>query len=114
MPLFPTTDTLRSSFSTSTPFPSQKPDSRESQGYALSSLPSSLPSRRFRPCIFSDIFLSRDALEDTKAKAEKLKNAAAHEFDKASHKAQDAAGPIELYSLKYFVACTMGGILACV
>jgi solute carrier family 25 phosphate transporter 3 len=31
-----------------------------------------------------------------------------------SEKAQAKAGGIELYSAKYYAACTVGGILACV
>ena len=105
MTLFPNQDTLRSSFSSSTPFSKRTRKGNESQGFV---------SSRLRHCTFSDIFIARDALEGAKGKAQKLKNVTAHEFDKASHKAQDAAGPIELHSLKYFAACTIGGILACV
>jgi solute carrier family 25 (mitochondrial phosphate transporter), member 3 len=36
------------------------------------------------------------------------------EFSKASNAAQAKAGKIELYSAKYYAACTFGGIMACV
>ena len=105
MTLFPTHAALESSFNKSVPSLDRKTRKLNSQNHA---------SLGLRACTFSDIYLARDALEDTKRKAQKLGDAAVHEFDKASHKAQDAAGPIELYSFKYFTACTMGGILACV
>jgi len=43
-----------------------------------------------------------------------LSEAAEHEYEKASQKAQAKVGGIELYSAKYYAACTVGGILACV
>jgi len=53
--------------------------------------------------------------DDVKAKAAKVGDAAAAtKFDKASNKAQATAGTIELYSPKFYAACTFGGLLACV
>lgn len=49
-----------------------------------------------------------------KEKAQELSAEAAKEYEKASKKAQAKAGSIELYSGKYYAACTVGGILACV
>ena len=46
-------------------------------------------------------------------KAQKLSDAAVQEFEKASQAAQDKAGKIELYSAKYYAACTFGGVMAC-
>lgn len=43
-----------------------------------------------------------------------VKKTAAHEYEAASQKAQQTAGHIELYSPKYYAACTLGGLLACV
>lgn len=60
------------------------------------------------------IFSAWSAADTVKDKAEQLTDAAAKEFEKASHKAQAKAGTIELYSAKYYAACTVGGILACV
>lgn len=53
-------------------------------------------------------------IDDVKDKANKLSNEAAKEFEKASAKAQAKTGTIELYSPKFYAACTLGGLLACV
>lgn len=53
-------------------------------------------------------------MDDAKNKAQKLSKEAQAEFEKASSKAQAKAGKIELYSGKYYAACTFGGLLACV
>ena len=47
-------------------------------------------------------------------KAQKLGAEATKEFDKASAAAQAKAGSIELFSGKYYAACTFGGMMACV
>lgn len=60
------------------------------------------------------LFPAWSAVDDVKHKAEAVGHAAAQEFDKASHAAQAKAGKIELYSPKYYAACTFGGLLACV
>lgn len=52
--------------------------------------------------------------EDAKSKAQKLSKEAQAEFEKASKAAQKKAGHIELYSAKYYAACTVGGLFACV
>jgi solute carrier family 25 phosphate transporter 3 len=51
--------------------------------------------------------------DDVKSKASELSNKAAKEFDKASAAAQAKTGQIELYSPKFYAACTFGGLLAC-
>lgn len=51
--------------------------------------------------------------DDAKAKTVQLSAEAQKEFEKASIKAQAAAGKIELYSAKYYAACTFGGLMAC-
>lgn len=53
------------------------------------------------------------AAEDAKNKAGKLSDAAVAEFEKSSNKAQAKVGGIELYSSKFYAACTIGGIMAC-
>lgn len=53
-------------------------------------------------------------VEDAKGKAKQLSAEATAEFEKASAKAQAKAGHIELYSGKYYAACTFGGLMACV
>lgn len=52
--------------------------------------------------------------EDAKSKVGQLGEEAAKEYEKVSAKAQEKAGKIELYSAKYYAACTFGGLLACV
>lgn len=52
--------------------------------------------------------------EDAKSKANALSKEAQAEIMKASAKAQEKAGKIELYSAKYYAACTFGGLMACV
>jgi len=46
-------------------------------------------------------------------RANKLSEEASQELAKASAKAQKKVGGIELYSPKYYAACTLGGLLAC-
>ncbi|KAF5249984.1 hypothetical protein FANTH_4784 [Fusarium anthophilum] len=52
-------------------------------------------------------------IQDAKGKAKELSAEATAEFEKASAKAQAKAGKIELYSGKYYAACTFGGLMAC-
>ncbi|KAH7005319.1 mitochondrial carrier domain-containing protein [Fusarium venenatum] len=52
-------------------------------------------------------------IEDTKGKAKQLSAEATAEFEKASAKAQAKTGKIELYSGRYYAACTFGGLMAC-
>lgn len=60
------------------------------------------------------IFSAWSAVDEAKDKAADLANSAAKEYEKASSVAQQKAGKIELYSGKYYAACTFGGLLACV
>ena len=52
--------------------------------------------------------------EDAKSKANALSEEAQRELKKASAAAQAKTGQIELYSAKYYAACTFGGLVACV
>lgn len=61
-----------------------------------------------------ELYGTWSAVDDAKDKAHKLSDAAVKEFEKASGKAQAKAGTIELYSPKFYAACTFGGLLACV
>lgn len=61
-----------------------------------------------------ELFSVYSVVEDAKDKAQKLSAEATKEFEKASSAAQAKAGKIELYSGKYYAACTFGGLLACV
>ncbi|KAI4191530.1 MAG: hypothetical protein LQ348_003509 [Seirophora lacunosa] len=58
-------------------------------------------------------FPAWSAVDDMKTKAGALSNEAQKEISKASSAAQAKAGEIELYSLKYYAACTFGGLVAC-
>ncbi|KAJ5998629.1 mitochondrial phosphate carrier protein [Penicillium sp. IBT 35674x] len=44
---------------------------------------------------------------------DEVKKTAVHEYETASLTAQNKAGKIELWSPKYYAACTFGGLLAC-
>ena len=92
-PLFPTQLALTSCLSSSSPF------LRRSQ-------PKPSPAENDFP-IWS-------AVDDVKSKAGQLSAEAQQEYAKASAEAQAKAGEIELYSPKYYAACTVSGILACV
>jgi len=97
--LFPTQNCLNEVFASQSPFsrPAPKPRSTE---YPLQ-----------RP-IFS-AWSAAETAETAKAKAGQVTDAAVQQYEKASAKAQAKTGNIELYSGKYYAACTVGGILAC-
>ncbi|KAH8775503.1 mitochondrial carrier domain-containing protein [Diaporthe sp. PMI_573] len=57
-----------------------------------------------------DLYSAYSTVED---KAKKLSAEATAEFNKASSAAQAKTGKIELYSGKYYAACTFGGLMAC-
>jgi solute carrier family 25 (mitochondrial phosphate transporter), member 3 len=97
--IFPTLQTLHQSFGSSLPVLRRQSDS-QSQGT------SKWQARH-------ELYPAWSAVEDAKNKAAKLSDAAVAEFDKASSKAQAKTGAIELYSAKYYAACTVGGIMAC-
>ena len=59
-------------------------------------------------------FSAWSAVDDVNSKAGSLSAEAQAEVSKASHAAQAKAGQIELYSPKYYAACTFGGLVACV
>jgi len=61
-----------------------------------------------------DLYQAYSVVDDAKGKAKKLSAEATKEFEIASRKAQAATGGIELYSPKYYAACTFGGMIACV
>ncbi|KAL5594484.1 hypothetical protein BROUX41_001416 [Berkeleyomyces rouxiae] len=60
-----------------------------------------------------ELYGSYSIVESTKNAAHKLSEEAATELEKASLKAQDATGHVQLYTGKYYAACTFGGLLAC-
>ena len=53
----------------------------------------------------SHLYPSWDVAEDAKNKAAGLSDAAVNELNKASQKAQQNVGKIELYSGKYYAVC---------
>jgi solute carrier family 25 phosphate transporter 3 len=71
-------------------------------------VPTSVPTMKREP------FSAWSAVDDIKKKADAAGKEAAREYQVASEKAQQKAGKIELYSAKYYAACTFGGLLACV
>ena len=95
--IFPTQSTLCDVFGSSLPF----------------SRPTPKAPIREHP-LKSPIFTAWSAVDNVKDKAGQLSNEAAREFEKASSIVQQKAGAIELYSPKYYAACTIGGLLACV
>ncbi|ORY15053.1 mitochondrial phosphate carrier protein [Clohesyomyces aquaticus] len=94
--MFPTQRTLSQAFAGCSPFQHANPEPRPSKWAAR-----------------HDLYPVWSAADDAKAKATKLSDAAVAEIEKASGKAQAKAGAIELYSPKYYAACTLGGIMAC-
>jgi len=61
-----------------------------------------------------ELYGAYSIVDDAKDKAHKLSAEAQAEIDRASQKAQAKVGGIELYSGKYYAACTFGGLMACV
>lgn len=61
-----------------------------------------------------ELYSAYSVVDDAKSRAKRLSDEAAKEFNAASQKAQATTGKIELYSSKYYAACTFGGLLACV
>ena len=61
-----------------------------------------------------ELYGAFSVVEDAKDKAKKIGSEATKGFENAGSKAQAKAGKIELYSGKYYAACTFGGLLACV
>lgn len=96
-PLFPTHGTLHDFFA---------PQSPLAKSTAVQ--PAS-PVREARRSTFT----AWSAVDDVKDKAGQLSAEAQKEYQKASGAAQAKTGKIELYSAKYYAACTLGGLLAC-
>lgn len=91
-------DAVRQCFS-SPLVPAQKPDGQ--------------PRKATRWQARPELYGAYSTVDDVKNKAQKLSAEATKEFEKASSKAQAKAGHIELYSGKYYAACTVGGLMAC-
>lgn len=101
MPIaFPGTGALHSSFSSSSPVTVLQQKTHQP-------LRSKYEAR-------SELYGAWSVSEDARAKANQLSDKAVKEFDKASAAAQAKTGQIEMYSPKFYAACTFGGLLACV
>lgn len=100
MPLFPSYETLQNTFGG--PYLRGRPQTKTN-----ASGPTPYQARL-------ELYPAYSVVDDAKNKAQKLSAEAAKEFDKATKKGQQENGKIELYSGKYYAACTFGGLLACV
>lgn len=98
--LFPRLETLQQSFGAPSPF-NRPRDNQSSNG-------------RTPLEAHMELYDAWSVVDDTKNKAKQLSAEATKEYELASKKAQSAAGTIELYSPKYYAACTFGGLMACV
>lgn len=103
--LYPSQDTLHDVFHQAIPF---------GRCAVVSQQAASLPPKRTPLQARTELFPTWSVVDDAKNKANALSAEATKEFEKASAKAQAKAGHIELYSAKYYAACTFGGLLACV
>jgi len=59
-------------------------------------------------------FPAWSAIDNAKKKTDTFSKEASREFDIASKKTQDKTGKIEPWTPKYYAACIVGGMLACV
>ena len=93
--LYPSLGILHDNFAKKHPFNGQSQSSRQEPCLPE---PSRFPSKAF-------------SAEET---AQSLSAEAQKEVQKASAAARAKTGEIELYSPKYYAACTFGGLIACV
>lgn len=104
--LFPSQDTLHDVFHSTVPFGGRN-ENRSTQSKSTIQKRTPLQAR-------TELYTAWSAIDDAKDKASALSAEATKEFEKASAKAQAKAGHIEMYSAKFYAACTIGGLLACV
>jgi len=104
--LFPSQGTLHDVFHPAIPF-ARQPNNGSSQ-------PAMIETKRLPLQARQELYTTWSVVDDAKNKANALSAEATKEFEKASTKAQATTGHIELYSAKYYAACTFGGLLACV
>lgn len=83
-------------------------------GPAMHAKPSSVEQKKVPLPAHQELYTTWSVVDDAKSKANALSAEATKEFEKASVLAQEKAGHIELYSPKYYAACTFGGLMACV
>jgi solute carrier family 25 phosphate transporter 3 len=108
MPLFPSYDALRHAmgigrYSSTGP----KQQQQQQQHSNLNGGATPLQARL-------DLYPAYSVIDDAKDKAKKLRAEAVKDLEAASQLAQDKTGHIQLYTGKYYAACTFGGLLACV
>jgi len=96
--MLPTPATLSQAFAGCSAFPQRAPEA---------------PLKQSKWNARHELYPVWSAVDDAKNKAAKLSNAAAAELDKASSKVQAKTGGIEMYSAKFYAACTFGGVMAC-
>jgi solute carrier family 25 phosphate transporter 3 len=101
--LFPTQGTLHDIFLPALPFGRRPASSAEAP---IPPKPTPYQAR-------AELYPTWSVVDDAKNKANALSAEAQKEFEKASSKAQAKAGRIEMYTAKYYAACTFGGLLAC-
>jgi solute carrier family 25 phosphate transporter 3 len=104
--LFPTQGNVYDVFHPAVPF-GRQPETPNAQPTATASKRTPLQAR-------SDLYTTWSVVDYAKDKANALSAEATKEYEKASAKAQAKTGHIEMYSSKYFTACTFGGLVACV
>jgi solute carrier family 25 phosphate transporter 3 len=104
--LFPTQGTLHEIFHPAIPF-GRHPETPAKPAPAAAPKRTPLQAR-------SELYTAWSVIDDAKNKANALSAEATKELEKASAKAQAKTGQIEMYSAKFYAACTFGGLLACV
>jgi len=102
MPLLPTAQAVQATFFPASPIASF---------VSAKQSPHSAPRTRYQAR--EELYRAWSSVDDVKATASKVGGVAAKEFEKASSAAQAKTGKIELYSAKYYAACTFGGLMAC-
>lgn len=108
--LFPSQDTLHDAFHSAVPFGRPKTQ----YPHRANSFSPSYPSKRTPYEARTELYTAWSVADDAKNKAKALSAEATKEFEKASAAAQAKVGGIEMYSAKYYAACTFGGLMACV
>ncbi|KAF7934793.1 uncharacterized protein EAE98_002838 [Botrytis deweyae] len=104
--IFPSQDTLHDAFHAPNPYGRRTEPSIQSRTTPVSKRRTPLQAR-------PELYTAWSVVDDAKNKANALSAEATKEFDRASAAAQAKTGKIELYSPKFYAACTFGGLLAC-
>jgi solute carrier family 25 phosphate transporter 3 len=103
MPMLPPINAIQAVFGSSSLAATLKPEG-----------PGAPAALRSRYQAREDKYSAWSVKDDIKAKAVNAEEAAVQKFEKSSTAAQQKVGAIELYSAKYYAACTFGGMVACV